>query len=76
MDSVVVNLMEQMNVSSKEVEDMKSSYEGPVGAKLVKPTTISNIVLRVEQLDSEIKALKSPYIKIGGEPKTPGRAHA
>ena len=68
MDSVFLNLMEQINNSNKEVDDLKSNYDGPLGTStVVKPKTISNIVTKIEQIESEIKTLKSPYIKIGGQ---------
>ena len=37
MDSVILNLMELMNNSNKEVDDLKSNYEGPIGTTSVKP---------------------------------------
>ena len=75
MDSVVVNLMQQINSSSKEVDDLKSNHEGPNGTQFVKPKTLSNILVQLEQLSSEVENLKSPYIKMGGKSRqsSPGK---
>ena len=49
MDSVFLNLMEQINSNNKEVDDLKSNYDGPIGtSSVIKPKTISNIVVKID----------------------------